>query len=476
MRREDRGQFYKRNAPTGPTGPTGAAVATAYDPSKTSTYQPGQIIMGSDGKPYVVTQLNPTGTPGQPGSTGYAPLTGTAGATGPTGPTGAAASVTYDPNMASSYVKDQLIYYNGDLYTANSNSPTGTPGTAGSGYTQLTNSSRVGRDVGSTVPAYNPVDSATYIPGQLVTYRGQLYQVLNTPATGTPDSSPNYRNLSGAGATGATGAGVTGPTGPTGAAIATTFNPNNTSTYQPGQIIMGPDGKPYVVTQSNPTGTPGQPGSTGYAPLTGTAGATGPTGGCCTGPTGPTGAAASATYDPNKAATYVKDQLIYYNGDLYTANSNSPTGTPGTAGSGYTQLTNSSRVGRDVGSTVPAYSPVDSATYIPGQLVTYNGQLYQVLNTPATGTPDSSPNYRNLSGAGPTGATGVAGAGVTGPTGPTGAAIATTFNPNNTSTYQPGQIIMGPDGKPYVVTQPNPTGTPGQPGSTGYAPLTGSTG
>jgi hypothetical protein len=347
---------YMNLSGTGPTGATGAAglaAATIFNAGNASSYQPGQIVIGPDGAPYIVLKPSPSGTPGS--SPDFRPLTGGIGpvgpagatgatgqcCTGPTGATGAAASVTYDPTKSGTYQKDQIVYYNGDLYVANSNSPTGTPGTAGSGYTQLTSSSRVGRDVGgATVPAYNPVDAASYIPGQLVTYRGQLYQVLNTPATGTPDSSPNYRNLSGTGPTGptgaagATGAGITGPTGPTGAAVATTFNPNNTSTYQPGQIIMGPDGKPYVVTQPNPTGTPGQPGSTGYTSLAGT----------------------------------------------------------------------------------------------------------------------------------------------TGPTGPTGAAVATTFNPNNTSTYQPGQIIMGPDGKPYVVTQPNPTGTPGQPGSTGYTSLAGTTG
>jgi hypothetical protein len=62
--------------------------------------------------------------------------------------------------------------------------------TGSNGYTAIGNNStggsRVGRDTSSTVQEYNPVDAQSYTPGQLVTYNGQLYQVMNTPATGTP--------------------------------------------------------------------------------------------------------------------------------------------------------------------------------------------------------------------------------------------------------------------------------------------------
>jgi hypothetical protein len=135
----------------------------------------------------------------------------------------------------------------------------------------------------------------------------------------------------------------------------------------------------------------------------------GPTGPAGTGTPGATGASASATYDPSKASTYRQNDIIYYNGNLYSANTNSPTGPPGDAGSGYTQLTNSSRVGRGLVDVAPPYNPVDAASYQPGQLITYNGQLYQVLNAPPRGTPGSSRDYMNLSGGG-----------ITGPAGPTG--------------------------------------------------------
>jgi hypothetical protein len=210
----------------------------------------------------------------------------------------------------------------GIIYVAKVAAPTGIPVNSPD-WTALT-TNRDLRDIGSVIGAYNPVDAATYIPGQLITYNGQLYQVMNSPAIGVPGSSTSYRNLSG-----------TSPTGPTGA-----------------------------------TGTSG-----------------------------------TVTYNSAQASGYPQNQLVYYNGNLYAADVTGPTGTPGTAGSGFTQLTNSSRIGRGITDVAPAYNPVDAASYQPGQLVTYNGQLYQVTNSPATGTPGSSPNYQNLSGTGPTGPT-----------------------------------------------------------------------
>jgi hypothetical protein len=79
----------------------------------------------------------------------------------------------------------------GNPYVVTTTGPSGTPGTtSSSGYMAIgsnsTGSSRPGRDTSSIVQEYNPVDAQSYTPGQLVTYNGQLYQVMNTPATGTP--------------------------------------------------------------------------------------------------------------------------------------------------------------------------------------------------------------------------------------------------------------------------------------------------
>jgi hypothetical protein len=119
----------------------------------------------------------------------------------------------------------------------------------------------------------------------LITYNGRLYQVLNSPPKGTPGSSPDYQNLSGsgggstgpagpAGQQGATGpAGPQGATGPAGKAAASTYDPSQSSTYQTGQVIVGPDGTPYVAQKDNPAGMPGA--SLDYKPLTGGVGPTG---------------------------------------------------------------------------------------------------------------------------------------------------------------------------------------------------------
>ncbi|MDR1693532.1 MAG: hypothetical protein LBR72_09260, partial [Oscillospiraceae bacterium] len=107
--------------------------------------------------------------------------------------------LTYDPAQASSYPQNQVVFYNGDLYVVGETGPAGIPGTAGSGYTQLTNSSRIGRGVGGIVQDYNPVDAASYRPGQLVTFLGKLYQVLRADPYGDPEDSFDYRNLSGTG-------------------------------------------------------------------------------------------------------------------------------------------------------------------------------------------------------------------------------------------------------------------------------------
>ncbi|NGP46925.1 collagen-like protein, partial [Bacillaceae bacterium SIJ1] len=91
-----------------------------------------------------------------------------------------------------------------------------------------------------------------------------------------------------------------------------------------------------------------------------------------------------------------------------------------TGATGPTGPTGATGVGLD---NVTTWDPGQSGSYTKGEVVSYDGKLYVVVNAPPTGTPGSSPDYEAiLSGvAGPTGATGPAGpAGVTGPTGPAG--------------------------------------------------------
>ncbi len=117
------------NAPTGPTGPAGLASAPAFNPNNTSSYQPGQIVIGPDGMPYVIQNANPTGTPGS--SPSYKPLSGTPGATGPTGPAGLASAPAFNPNNTASYQPGQIVMGpDGVPYVVQNANPTGTPGSS----------------------------------------------------------------------------------------------------------------------------------------------------------------------------------------------------------------------------------------------------------------------------------------------------------------------------------------------------------
>ena len=144
-----------------------------------------------------------------------------------------------------------------------------------------------------------------------------------------------------AGATGATGpagptgpAGAAGPTGPAGAAGATGATGPAGAT--------GPTGPAGAVGPTGPAGAAGATGATGPAGATGPtgpAGAVGPTG--PTGPTGPAGPAGPGLTDATAFApgtTYQEGDLVFYNGALFRAAINAPTGTPGTSAD-YTLLT-----------------------------------------------------------------------------------------------------------------------------------------
>jgi len=460
------GQLYmvNKNNPTGipDTSPdytpvTSGSSVTIFNPSAAPNYQPGQLVY-YNGKVYTVNAPNPTGTPGS--SPDYTAIV----APSP-------AMVTpFDPAAASGYQPDQLINYNGQLYTVNTNNPTGTPGSSPD-YTAATASAthgtylfdvigatgatgsaimNVGDDLifttktpnllditvepgsavvninatGSSVTSFDPTQSSTYTPGQLINYNGQLYTPNVANPSGTPGSSPDYTLVSGGttgltGSTGATGIGIAGATGATGIGI---------------------------------TGTTGD---------TGASGPTGATGIGITGSTGATGIAAVTTFDPTQSSTYVPGQLISYNGQLYTPNVANPTGTPGSspdytlASSSVTGPTGATGIGitGSTGATgiaaVTTFDPTQSSTYTPGQLISYNGQLYTPNVANPSGTPDSSPDYTLVSSSvtGPTGETGPAG-GPTGPTGDTGA----------TGPMGPTGPAAGPTGTTGITGPTGPSG------------------
>ncbi len=189
---------------------------------------------------------------------------------------------------------------------------------------------------------------------------------------------------------------------------------------------------------------------------------------CCRGVTGPTGSAGSsgrmtANYDPMFAGQYEQGQLVVYNGALYVADSSNPRGIPGTTGSDYTALTPEYRIERDVtGSIVYPFNPDEAPYIVQGELVVYEGRLYQAQTSAPTGVPGSSDDFLLLGG----GATGPAG--MPGPTGATG------------SQGLPGQQgsagETGSSGQQGATGATGPSGQQGATGATGLAGSTGATG
>jgi hypothetical protein len=113
--------------------------------------------------------------------------------------------------------------------------------------------------------------------------------------------------------------------------------------------------------------------------------------------------------------------MVVTDGVVYVANKDAPSGLPVNSAD-WTPLDSSSTRGtRSLSDVAPPYNSVDAASYQPGQLVTNNGRLYQVKNSPPQGAPGSSPDYQDLSGGGTTGATGATGPCCPGATGATGA-------------------------------------------------------
>jgi len=340
--------------------------------------------------------MGPMGCPGQ------------RGAQGPTGATGGVVILEFNIIESPTYITGQIIRYNGQLYTVNVNNPTGTPGSSPD-YSAF---SAIG-PTGTTL--FNVIGSTGAKGTAPLGYNEELIFTTNTPNTIgiTVSSGSAVVNIDSTTITGATGA--------TGAAVSTGFNPADTGTYVPSQLVTH-NGQLYIVNVANPSGTPGT--SPDYTLVSG--GASGITG--ATGPTGATGAAVSTAFNPSDTGTYVPGQLITYNGQLYTVNVANPSGTPGTSpdytlvSGGASGITGATGPTGATGAAVStAFNPSDTGTYVPGQLITYNGQLYTVNVANPSGTPGTSPDYTLVSG-GASGVTGLTGAtGATGDTGLTGA-------------------------------------------------------
>ncbi|PCK22646.1 hypothetical protein CEY02_03605, partial [Bacillus pumilus] len=138
--------------------------------------------------------------------------------------------MNFDPAVAETYPLNQVVTYKGSTYQVNKALPSGTPSTSDD-YMLLAaaGSAGVKGDKGPTgatgigltgIVDFDLATVSTHTLGQVVTYKGSTYMVNTASPTGTPDTSPDYTLLAGAGTTGETGdtgaAGVTGATGVTG--------------------------------------------------------------------------------------------------------------------------------------------------------------------------------------------------------------------------------------------------------------------
>ncbi|MCM3538544.1 collagen-like protein [Priestia endophytica] len=296
------------------------------------------------------------------------------------------------------------------------------------------------------VVPFNPNQAPFYPEGQLVAYMGSLYITNTASPNGLPSTSPDYTLIAAAGVRGATGA--TGATGVTGIGLegVVPFNASAAPGYLAGQVVTY-NGSLYIADIASPRGIPGSSpdytllasrGATGPAGPTGVSGAPGPTGA-----TGVGFDEGVVTFNAASAPFYRAGELVAFDGSLYVANVDSPSGIPGssedytliasggaTGPTGVTGVTGATGVTGSTGVTgttgfglegVEAFSAASAPFYPAGQVVTYEGSLYIADVASPSGTPDTSPDYTLLALAGATGATGETGVtGITGSTGATG--------------------------------------------------------
>lgn len=162
---------------------------------------------------------------------------------------------------------------------------------------------------------------------------------------------------------------------------------------------------------SCPPGPPGPQGMPGPVGPTGPTGPIGPTG--PTGATGTPGAGLETVADFTPGALYARGAMVYYNGALYQANVDNPTGTPGTS-SDFNLVTVTGPTGPTGPTGVTGSTGAEGPTG-PTGATGAEGPTGPTGPTGAVGATGAE---------GPTGPTGATGAeGATGPTGPTGPAV-----------------------------------------------------
>ena len=153
-------------------------------------------------------------------------------------------------------------------------------------------------------------------------------------------------------------------------------------------FCFGSNGCDPVAYIPGPPGPPGPPGCPGPRGPMGPRGATGPTG--PTGPVGPAGAGIDTASQFVPGYPYAEGNMVYYNGSLYQVLRNNPSGVPGTS---------------------PDFA-----------LVTVAGPTGATGPTGPMGIPGATGATGAVGATGPTGPAGAAGAaGITGPTGRCGA-------------------------------------------------------
>ena len=310
---------------------------------------------------------------------------GPQGPMGPKGPAGLGTVQPFDPEASAYYAKGTIIWFRGMLWQVNVDNPSGTPGSSPD-YTLVSNSLILGA-TGPTGPQGDdtPAIAGPYDPtyhyqfGDLIYYHGEIYLVNTNNPQGAPGSSADFSLV-----TGMTIQGVTGPTGPDGGSFPVTFDPNASANYRAGMVIYY-NGNLYTVNVDDPQGVPGS--SSDYTPLP-TANLDGPTG-----PQGPEGEASAMPWSPD--GNYRRGNVVYYNGKLYSVDVDNPQGTPDTSPD-YTEINYVVGIGPTgpLGNSFPTeFDPSVSTNYPVGQLVYYQGNIYEVNTANPQGTPGLSSDY-----------------------------------------------------------------------------------
>jgi hypothetical protein len=199
--------------------------------------------------------------------------------------------VPFNASAAPGYLAGQVVTYNGSLYIADIASLRGIPGSSPN-YTLLASRGATGGGFDEGVVTFNAASALFYRAGELVAFDGSLYVANVDSPSGIPGNSEDYTLIASGGATGPTG--VTGATG-FGLEGVVPFDPAVAPGYPAGQVVTY-EGSLYIADVASPSGTPdtspdytllAAAGVTGATGLTGTTGATGSTG--ITGATGAKG-------------------------------------------------------------------------------------------------------------------------------------------------------------------------------------------